>query len=181
MNENYAISEYVTSEDIKRIRKELKMTQKEFANLICVSKPTIERWEMSKEKITGPIVLVLSLLSYNNEIINNLVLPKKEYSLRMYYMYKQNICTLIDVDELNQRIKINNYTSNIFFKAFGCNNNPSYDDYKEFLKSRCFPETRDKLKLVLDDLDIPFYDPFLIIKKTEGRMAEDDFWIKVEE
>ena len=26
-----------------------------------------------------------------------------------------------------------------------------------------------------------FYDPFLIIKKTEGRMAEDDFWIRIEE
>ena len=52
--------------------------------------------------------------------------------------------------------------------------------YEDFLKSRCFPETRDKLKLVLDDLNLPFYDPFMIIQKTEGKMAEDDFWIKIE-
>ena len=58
---------------------------------------------------------------------------------------------------------------------FGCG-----EDYREFLESRCFPRTRDKMKLVLKDLGIPFYDPYLIIQKTEGRMAEDDFWIRIE-
>ena len=66
------------------------------------------------------------------------------------------------------------------FKAFGKIEKPTYEDYEDFLKSRCFPETRDKLKLVLDDLNLPFYDPFMIIQKTEGKMAEDDFWIKIE-
>ena len=36
------------------------------------------------------------------------------------------------------------------------------------------------MKIMLKQYDIPFYDPFLIIEKTEGRMAEDDFWIKIE-
>ena len=66
------------------------------------------------------------------------------------------------------------------FKAFGIEENPSYNMYLEFLESRCFPATRDKMKLILQDLDLPFYDPFMIIEKTEGRMAEDDFWIKIE-
>ena len=96
-------------------------------------------------------------------------------------MYKQHVCTIIDVSILKQEIKIKNYTNNIMFRAFGVNENPTFSDYNDFLKSRCFPETRDKLKLVLKDLDIPFYDPFLIIRKTEGRMAEDDFWIRIEE
>jgi putative transcriptional regulator len=85
------------------------------------------------------------------------------------------------VNPLKQEIEIKNYTNDVMSKAFGNNEHPSYEDYLEFLKSRCFPETRDKLKLVLADLDLPFYDPFLIIKKTEGRMAEDDYWIKIEE
>ena len=54
------------------------------------------------------------------------------------------------------------------------------DDYKEFLESRCFPRTRDKMKLVLEDIGLPFYDTFMIIEKTQGRMAEDDFWIRIE-
>lgn len=52
--------------------------------------------------------------------------------------------------------------------------------YEEFLESRCFPSSRDKMKLVLKDLELPFYDPLMIIEKTGGRMAEDDFWIQIE-
>lgn len=50
------------------------------------------------------------------------------------------------------------HTYKLMFRAFGCIENPSYTEYKEFLESRCFPRTRDKMKLVLKDLDLPFYD-----------------------
>lgn len=33
---------------------------------------------------------------------------------------------------------------------------------------------------ILKDLGLPFYDPIMIIEKTEGRMAEDNFWICIE-
>lgn len=55
---------------------------------------------------------------------------------------------------------------------------PTYEDYEVFLESRCFPKSRDKMKLILKDLDLPFYDPLMIIQKTEGRMAEDHFGFK---
>ena len=106
--------------------------------------------------------------------------PPKVYPIRLWYMHKQTICTLIDVDEINQKIQIKNYTDNIMFRAFGRTENLDYHQYMEFLESRCFPRTRDKMKLILRDLDLPFYDPFMIIEKTEGRMAEDDFWIRIE-
>ena len=57
------------------------------------------------------------------------------------------------IDLLEEKVKIKNYANDIMYKAFGKN----------------------------DHLNLPFYDPFLIIKKTEGRMAEDDFWIRIEE
>lgn len=56
----------------------------------------------------------------------------------------------------------------------------TFEEYEDFLKSRCFPEERDKIKTILKELNLPFYDPLLIIEKTQGRMAEDDFWIKIE-
>lgn len=65
-------------------------------------------------------------------------------------------------------------------RAFGKIEKPSYRQYEEFLESRCFPSAQDKMKLVLRDYDIPFYDPMMIIEKTKGRMAEDDFWIQIE-
>ena len=66
------------------------------------------------------------------------------------------------------------------FRAFGVVETPDYDQYLEFLESRCFPSSRDKMKLILKDLDLPFYVPLMIIEKTEGRMADDDFWIRIE-
>jgi putative transcriptional regulator len=65
-------------------------------------------------------------------------------------------------------------------RAFGVNTEPNFEEYEEFIESRCFPRSRDKMKLELKRLDIPFYDPILIIEKTEGRMAEDEFWIKID-
>lgn len=179
-NIKYAIPEYLTSSDIKRIRKELQLSQKEFAKLICCSYKTIERWESDNKKITGPIVLLINMLENNLDYVDKITIPKKTYPIRLYYMYNQNICTIIDVNNIKQEVKIKNYTNNIMFRAFGVNENPTFSEYNEFLKSRCFPETRDKLKLVLKELDLPFYDPFMIIEKTEGRMAEDNFWIRIE-
>ena len=176
----FAVDEYVTSDEIKRLRKKLGITQSEFAQLMRTSKPTVERWERSRDNITGPIVLLVKMLNDNIDYANNLVVPERQMPIRMWYMYKQKICTLIDVDDVKRIVKIKNYNSNILFTAFGVNQNPSYDDYMEFLESRCFPRTRDKMKLILNELNIPFYDPYMIVEKTQGRMAEDDFWIKIE-
>lgn len=128
--------------------------------------------------ITGPVVQLLQLLTA--DYIESIKIPEKTLPIRLWYMYKENVCTLIDVDERKQIIRIRNYTKNRQFRAFGVNEEPTFEDYQDFLRSRCFAESRDKMKLILRDLNLPFYDPFMIIKKTEGRMAEDDFWLKVE-
>ena len=84
------------------------------------------------------------------------------------------------MNEPERKVKAKNYTDKIMFRAFGVVETPDYDQYLEFLESRCFPSSRDKMKLILKGLDLPFYDPMMIIEKTEGRMAEDDFWIRIE-
>lgn len=176
----YITPEFVTAEEIKRIRKLLNLTQKEFALLINSSKASVERWERSEGVITGPLVLLLQMLERYPQYIEEIEVPKPLYALRLWYMHEQNVCTIIDVDERNRKIQIKNYTDNLFFRAFGQEENPGFEAYEEFLESRCFPRSRDKMKLILKDLNLPFYDPFMIIEKTEGRMAEDHFWIKIE-
>lgn len=177
---DFVIREYITGSDLKRVRKTLHLTQKKFAEIAGVSKATVERWETKEEKITGPIVLLLQMLEQYPDYISEIRIPEKEYGLRMWYMHENRTCTLIDVDELRRKVKIKNYTDHIMFRAFGSLEEPTYQDYEAFLESRCFPRTRDKMKLVLNDLGLPFYDPFMIIQKTEGRMAEDHFWIRIE-
>lgn len=177
---NFAVNEYVTSDEIKKIRKKLHLTQKEFAQLVGSSKPTIERWEKENAQIRGPIVLLIEMLNHDMDYVVSLEIPPKELPIRMWYMYKNKPCTLIDVDEAKKIVRIKNYVDNVQFTAFGSNTEPSIADYEDFLESRCLPKSRDKIKLELKELDIPFYDPYLIIKKTQGRMAGDDFWIQIE-
>ena len=179
-NNEYITPNLIKAEDIKQLRAKLKMTQKEFALFCNVSKPTVERWEMSDKEITGPVTLLSQIVMLHPELAEELAIPEREYPMRLWYLYLNTVCTIIDVDIMNQRVKIKNYTNNLLFRAFGRNEHPTFSDYEEFLKSRCFPEERDKMKLMLRDLDIPFYDPLLIIEKTDGRMAEDDFWIRIE-
>lgn len=177
----YVTPQSTSGDEIANIRKSYNMTQKEFASFVGVSKPTIERWERGEDEITGPIVLLLQMLTDYPDYVERIEIPEKTYPLRMWYMYKNRKCTLIDVDESRQIVRIKNYVRNLQFRAFGIVEEPSMEEYREFLESRCFPAERDKMKLILEDLDLPFYDPLMIIRKTKGRMAEDDFWIEVEE
>lgn len=176
----FIVPEWITAKEIKKVRKSLALTQDEFAQFINCSKRTVERWESSSEMITGPIVALIKMLEKYPEYVDTVKLPERTTPIRLWYMHNQTVCTIIDVNELKKEVKITNYTDKIMFRAFGINENPDFEAYKEFLESRCFPESRDKMKLILRDLDLPFYDPFMIIEKTEGRMAEDDFWIKIE-
>ncbi len=90
------------------------------------------------------------------------------------------LCSIIDVNDMTRQVILYNYTDNLLFRAFGKKEHPSYEDYEAFLESRCFPRTRDKMKLMLKEYDLPFYDPFLIVEKTGGRMEEDDFHLEIE-
>ena len=180
MKKHYVIGESIQGEDIKRLRSILGMTQGEFAHFINCSKRTVENWETNSHEITGPIVTLAEILFRNPEWEKKLEVPDNELKLRLWYMYKNIVCTVIDVDELKREIKIYNFTDDPLYRAFGVIESPKYEDYEEFLESRCFPKSRDKIKLELKKLDLPFYDPIMIIEKTEGRMAEDNFWIRIE-
>lgn len=102
-----------------------------------------------------------------------------DYTVRMDFMCEDECCTQILVDFMHEKIAIRNTTDNIMLRAFGINRNPTWEDFQEFLEDRCFPRTRDNLKLILQDLELDFYDPFYIIEKTKGRMGEDMQWLKV--
>lgn len=180
LTKSFAVADSVTGEEIKQIRKKLNVTQQEFSALVSVSKKTIERWETGDKVVTGPIVTLVKILSEYPQIAENLRILDKKYDVRLWYMYKEQICTVIDVDERGRRLNIQNYTNDYMFRAFGREEKPTFEQYEEFLESRCFPRSRDKMKLILKDLDLPFYDPMMIIEKTQGKMAEDDFWIRIE-
>lgn len=104
--------------------------------------------------------------------------PEPGYTMRMTYMFRQLPCTVIDIDFLNQRIKVKNRTEDPLHRAFGVNEQPKWTDFEHFLAERCFPASRGNAKALLKNLGLTDHDPLQIIEKTEGRMAEDDMWVK---
>lgn len=104
--------------------------------------------------------------------------PNKGCTLRMTYMYGRRPCTVIDVDFLRQKVYIRNRTDDLLHRAFGVLENPSWEDFEEFLKSRCFPPTRGNVKEELQALGLTDYDLLQIVEKTHGRTAEDSLWLK---
>ena len=99
--------------------------------------------------------------------------------MRMKYMHEDEICTVIDVDFLHEKVYVFNTTKDVLHRAFGVVEEPTWEQFEEFLESRCFPRSRAHLKLILQDLEVESYEPIEIIEKTKGRMAEDHQWIDI--
>ena len=104
--------------------------------------------------------------------------PEDGYTMRMTLMYQNRPCTAIDVNFLQNKIKIQNYTKDILHRAFGIKEDPTWEDFYVFLQDRCFPKTRGNVKTVLAGLGLQDYDPLQIVENTNGRTAEDDLWLK---
>lgn len=88
------------------------------------------------------------------------------------------LCTEIQYTIPSEPIHIINHTDDMVLRAFGINTAPTWDDLEEFLRSRCFPETRANARQLLRILGVDYYDPWEIVKKTQGKMAEDHQWLE---
>ena len=64
------------------------------------------------------------------------------YVMRLDFMFRQKVCTEIYVDFEHKKIRIVNRTDDIMKRAFGVNENPTWEDFEAFLEDRCFPRTR---------------------------------------
>ena len=90
------------------------------------------------------------------------------------------LCTRIAADFTDKTIAAENTDCPLIKTAFGKKVFPDWDDFNEFLQSRCVPRGRAGLREYLETLGLDEYDPLEIIKITHGRMAEDNQWINIE-
>lgn len=102
------------------------------------------------------------------------------HAILLSFYNGDTLCTRICADYTDRTVAAENYTADIVKTAFGRNCNPSWGDFENFLEERCVPRQRSGIREYLDALGLDMYDPIQIIAKTEGRMAEDDQWIKME-
>ena len=91
------------------------------------------------------------------------------------------LCARIAADETGETLHVENLATDYLKLPFGNNPNPSWADYQHFLENRCIPKTRAGLQEYLETIGLDSYEPLEIIRKTQGRMVEDDLWLTVEE
>ena len=104
------------------------------------------------------------------------------HKLMKFELYNRDeLCTIIYTDFTDKTLSVRNTTNNIVKTAFGKNDTPTWLDFQSFLEERCVPEGRSGIREYLETIGVESYDPFEIIKKTRGKMSEDDQWIKWEE
>lgn len=94
------------------------------------------------------------------------------------YMDRGTPSTVIDVCGATKRVRIVNLTDDMISRAFGVREHPTWEDYEEFLESRCMPRSRYGIKEELKSMGLDSYDPFQIIGKTAGRVYGDSQWLR---
>ncbi len=91
------------------------------------------------------------------------------------------LCSTILADFTDHTLRVRNENVELVKTAFGKNELPFWEDFAQFLEERCVPRARSGLREYLDAIGVAEYDPMEIIRKTQGRMAEDQQWLEVEE
>ncbi|MCR5804537.1 MAG: AbrB/MazE/SpoVT family DNA-binding domain-containing protein [Clostridia bacterium] len=97
------------------------------------------------------------------------------------YFDNKKLCSHIYADKTSEELIVQNYTDLFTKTAFGKKENPSWSDLEFFIEDRCIPRQRAGLRYYLEALGLSEYDPWSIISKTKGKMAEDMQWMEVEE
>lgn len=127
----------------------------------------------------GEKIIIEPKTSFDNFIVS--AKQKGHKLLKLNYYNNDNLCTTIIADYDNKTVKLQNFTDNPVYTAFGIKSNVDWEDYNSFLEERCIPKSRMGLKNYLCSIGVDEYNPLEIIKKTNGRMAEDSQWLAVEE
>lgn len=126
----------------------------------------------------GEQITISPALNMEEYARKKLVMGHQVYSLEYYD--GSLLCTLIYADFTDQTLQAENHTDLLIKTAFGKNALPTWEDLQAFLEERCIPRGRAGLRDYLADIGLSEYDPLEIVKRTEGRMAEDAQWLKVE-
>ena len=99
---------------------------------------------------------------------------------KLGYYDRHKLCTVIYADFTDKTLKAENRTDDLIKTAFGANTQPSWNDFENFLEERCVPRSRMGIREYLEEIGVDEYEPFEIVQKTQGRMAEDKQWLKIE-
>lgn len=126
----------------------------------------------------GDRIIISPYLSMDEFLKKKKTLGHKLMKLEFYD--GEILCTKIVADFTDETLSVDNTTEHIVKTAFGRNEVPTWEDFQNFLEERCVPKSRGGIREYLETIGVESYEPLEIIKKTNGRMAEDNQWLKLE-
>ena len=126
----------------------------------------------------GERIIISPHLSMDKFLESKKLLCHKLLKLEFYDV--EALCTKIIADFTDKTLSVQNTTEHIVKTAFGKNEVPTWEDFQNFLEERCVPKSRSGIREYLETIGVEEYNPLEIIKKTCGRMAEDNQWLKLE-
>ena len=179
INNELVFEKTIDSATFRYIRKSLELTQKEAARLLNVSVVTVKRFETEDGVISGPTAILMQIYYLYRDIVKSVLPTTIDFDVRFFYKNHDVTTAIIDVDNVKKQISVLNIAKDPYLLPFGNNEHPTYDDYIDLLKDRCFPENGQNAPFELKKLSLPFYDPFLIVCKTKGRVHGDYFSLEV--
>lgn len=104
----------------------------------------------------------------------------KDSIISFDYMHLDTVIARVELLKDNKTVVVTNYTDRFIDKPFGLLENITIKDLNHFFETRCFPSTRFNAKEVLKAGNIDYFDALQIIRKTNGAMVDDCYWIRFE-
>ena len=98
-----------------------------------------------------------------------------------YYKDQGVLLTEMEIDFVNQTVKIKNHTDNMIDRAFGVNEHPTMKDFEEFCEYRRIPQTRYNFKTEMRLRGITDTSPMGIMRFYHGRIDDDNCYIEIVE
>lgn len=96
-------------------------------------------------------------------------MDEQPFELRINYYRSGVLTSVVDVNEGARIIEVTHYTGRSGLRLFGGDDFPTYDEFVEFVRSRC-----DEKQLAN-----PFFDPISDIEQTHGVSEDDDIYLEV--
>lgn len=124
--------------------------------------------------------IILRRLLNPKDFAYNAAIQGHEVKVLKYYDGTR-LNAIIYADYSEKRVMVEMLSSAPIDLPFGTNINPGWSDYEHFLSERCISRDRLGIREYLETIGVAKYDCLEIIKKTEGRMAEDNCRLTVEE
>lgn len=150
---------------------------------VSIPSKWINKMNLSERKIElyfdGEKIIISPHLSFD-EFLK--VRKNARHKMLIFEYYNgDDLCTKICADYSDKDLVAENHTDNLVKTAFGKNEAPTWQDFENFLEERCVPKSRSGIREYLETIGVEEYIPLEIIKKTKGRMAEDNQWIEIKE